>query len=150
MDIYKEYIKMCKRAEEIQENWIVNCCDLVSSKYNNYVYQILEIEGCFFDSKAYKVRIRRDDGVVGGDNTNNLIWLPRQDQLQDMVKQTHPNPNKFTEILQDLFGFTEFIWDEDGIVNKDLAFEPQSFEQLLLAYVMETNYNKIWNKEEWR
>ena len=78
------------------------------------------------------------------------VWLPRQDQLQEMIKsyyKTHPS-NAFE---CDDFGLVEYFynfcwleedrnWDKEGITT---------MEQFWLVFVMKEKHNKIWNGEEW-
>ena len=65
------------------------------------------------------------------------IWLPRQDQLQEMVI-----PEPFRDWRNVLSFFDDFIdWD-----NLD---EYGSMEQLWLAFVMKEKYNKVWDGEKW-
>ena len=71
-----------------------------------------------------------------------LIWLPRQDQLQEMVKSDiHPHwqLNNFVDA-----GLYDYI-QEMGEYAKQFS----SMEQLWLALVMREKYSKIWNGEVW-
>ncbi len=74
--------------------------------------------------------------VLGNDpdKYSKSIWLPRQDQLQEMVDGgfTH-------QVLEHFEG-----WYHSGI-NQYLA----SMHQLWLAFVMKEKYNKVWNGESW-
>jgi len=142
MKIDKKYIKMCEKAEEIQK-----------------IAPPPEEEGCFFynpyldeimcrDGWNYCVVYDKnlDDGFSNGiyecetedwHKDENIIWLPRQDQLQEMVNTEW---HELGIILYLLIGF----WQ----VNEKKF---SSMEQLLLAFVMKRKYNKEWNdeKEEW-
>lgn len=108
MDDSKQFIKQCEKAEEVQEQWAVYIG-------NNWYVQS---GGCvmLFDTK------------VDGDE----IWLPRQDQLQEMVGYQIPSGTQ----LQLFFAFT-------------LTQKRISMEQLWLAFVMKEKYGKVWNGEEW-
>jgi hypothetical protein len=79
-----------------------------------------------------------------------FIWLPRQDQLQEMIedcleikKLDYPRKNKFNPNTKKGKKFwsieNQFGYDEAG----------DSLEQLLLMYVMKRNFNKTWNGEDW-
>ena len=63
------------------------------------------------------------------------VWLPRQDQLQEMVDGgfAHQTLERF------------YQWYHSGI-SKCLS----SMEQLWLAFVMKEKYNKTWDGETWR
>jgi len=64
----------------------------------------------------------------------DTIWLPRQDQLQEMVGQPYSRPSKQ---LRELAEFS------------DEGHPSASFEQLWLAFVMKEKYGKTW-KGEWK
>jgi len=71
----------------------------------------------------------------------NALWLPRQDQLQKMVKEDGETD---LEILADFsYGMIEFSSKYGGT----LKFT--SMEQLWLAFVMKEKYNKTWDGEKW-
>ena len=119
MDTSKEYIKMCEKAEEIQKNkrWL-KAGDFCRNPYSG-------------DSHAIGTTVEKTD----------LIWLPRQDQLQEMVKQNSLN-------IIDLNYFVASISLFLKQSNKDGELY-YSLEQLWLAFVMKEKYNKTWNGKEW-
>ena len=106
----KEYVKMCEKSDEIQNEFEGNEYDIgcllsnINPKKNLivFVYQLLE-NPTSFPGKEY-----------GG-----LVWLPRQDQLQEMVEKDN------------------------------FSVKATSMEQLWLAFVMKEKYNKQWNGEGW-
>lgn len=116
MDTSKKYIKTCEKAKEIQDNWeILN---------EDYVY-----------NKIWNIsRICMD-----GFNLGSCVWLPRQDQLQDMIKW-----NKKWYKGAYLYPLIDFYESFAGN-------QWESLEQLWLAFVMYEKYQKIWDeeKEEW-
>jgi len=63
----------------------------------------------------------------------DCIWLPRQDQLQEMVEGT--------------------IYEKLGKLYREIVamdFYPcDSAEQLWLAFVMREKYGKVWDGEKW-
>jgi hypothetical protein len=61
-----------------------------------------------------------------------LKWLPRQDQLQEMLS----NNINYTIQVQGFDGMLEFSGR-------------QSWEQLWLAFVLKEKFNKVWNGEKW-
>jgi len=67
------------------------------------------------------------------------VWLPRQDQLQDMVWDSLGTycSNKMNSLTWGVWDFYNTIDDVD------------SMEQLWLAFVMRELYNKQWNGNEW-
>jgi len=87
--------------------------------------------------------IEAKDGSYNVNSIYNPVWLPRQDQLQEMVFElVQSKPGKCRTRLMKLFAeFLEFVGDSGA--NYD------SFEQLWLAFVMKEKYNKVWNGNDW-
>lgn len=120
MDTSKEYIKMCESAEEIQKIF-----------YNDRE----------FDKRDFMEWIKKPTGKV-------VIWLPRQDQLQEMVKKETDG------ILCEAFYIVTDFWFEvsyssDPNIDEKINMCKWSMEQLWLAFVMKEKYKKIWNGTEW-
>lgn len=131
MDTSKEYIKMCEKTEEIQrerqwqeDQWKEGDCFTTSTGIIGF-----HCEGCAIEYG------QRDDN----------IWLPRQDQLQEMVHILTPTDLNYLVSKDNLFDgdFCGGRW----IDAYYLKFT--SLEQLWLAFVMKEKYNKIWNGEIW-
>lgn len=85
------------------------------------------------------------------DKRDNCVWLPRQDQLQDMVlgiKNSWNKPNYLTIELR------EFIDKQiDGDIMDytiEIKYSYDTMEQLWLAFVMYENYNKKWINNKWQ
>lgn len=116
MDKSADYIKMCEKAFEIQGEMVGReIFGIIGISLNKeYVY--------YGRSIAY--------------NAMESIWLPRQDQLQDMIKER--NGDVLSQ-LQDIWIFTNLF-----------KKEPVSFEQLWLEAVMYWKYNKTWNGTDWK
>lgn len=112
MDTSKEYIKMCD-CEEIQDG-----------KGRNVSFQNIDREGDWW----IQVDIQSTDG--------HNVWLPRQDQLQEMLNYKEPIVFNLVSNLN--------IWIMDN--PKKVCF---SMEQLWLEFVMETKHNKTWDKDKW-
>ena len=70
----------------------------------------------------------------------SFIWLPRQDQLQEMV------------INSDYaMTYCSRLWDWAGKqMSGHYVMKFASMEQLWLALVMKEKYNKTWNGETWK
>ena len=77
------------------------------------------------------------EDFLGNSNTRKeSVWLPRQDQLQEMTELS----------LVDKVGkFTDWVW-EDVLAKQSF----QSMEQLWLAFVMKEKYGKMWSGTEWK
>lgn len=119
MDTTKEYIKMCG-CEEIQ-NQKPSCIGLD---------RISRASSCSYGNGS-------NFWFTGTAGVDNFIWLPRQDQLQEMVCKTSYIP---------CFALTEWI-GEQGDFDYELY---TTEEQRWLAYVMKEKYNKTWNVNKWQ
>ena len=110
MDTSENYIKMCWKAQEIQ-NTLPRNTDEAGESYIDGTTYILKY------SAEYKT----------------IVWLPRQDQLQEMIGSIPGNYK-----LEPNSGY--WAW----------AFA-KTWEQLWLAFVMKEKFNKTWNdeKQEW-
>ncbi|HPS89391.1 MAG TPA: hypothetical protein PLC35_05385, partial [Methanosarcina vacuolata] len=62
MDTSEKYIRMCSLAKEIQQKWVFQSGDFV------------------YNPAFEKIEVLLDPG----NNSINYIWLPRQDQLQEI------------------------------------------------------------------
>ena len=146
MDCSPEYIKMCEGAEEIQA--------LAPSLEIGDVYVYLRpLEGFswyhksrqwFYDNpndpltQPIVCKIDTDrDGGISHEYTDNIerIWLPRQDQLQEMLI------GNLAEQYQKLHNFVA------GSPFPCLYFG--SWEQLWLAFAMKEKFGKTWDGNEW-
>ena len=119
MDISKEYIKMCEKAQEIQE-------------YRKQLPEKYKGES----DKDYLAHLK------GAIISFNAIWLPRQDQLSEMIVTW--NKNISTAFFMNIVSNSKY---------RSIPIEGfDSIEKHLLSFVMAENYNKIWNKEseEWQ
>lgn len=138
MDKSETYIKMCEKAEEIQ-----------GRRPFKDDYYCESREGII----EYK-----NVSYVSGDK---CIWLPRQDQLQEIYiswrNETRLDGYALLDNIElgEEFGdwlksYTEqepYSW-----LNKPTdirGWVAPSMEQLWLAFVMKEKYNKIWNGEDW-
>lgn len=127
MDTSKEYIKMCEEAKEIQKLWG-------------------ELTGDFCYCKDTKYRIVN---IVNNPppriEITSHLWLPRQDQLQEMVGATYPASNVLAEFLELGFVYSGVFVAKDPISSCD------SLEKAWLVFVMQKKYNKEWDydSEEW-
>jgi hypothetical protein len=130
MDTSETYIKMCEKAEEIQEQ---NPCNASDGNGKPLSFE----KGNWYSHHGH-VYVAKYDYLIAGS-----IWLPRQDQLQDMYGDYH-------KCLGALYWWTEChkmsgkydYWGYDSD-----TFE--TMEQLWLAFVMKEKYNKVWNGDEW-
>ena len=141
MDTSEQYIKMCEKAEEIQtyadeylDSFSVSCW---------YAPNHVQCKGHFTDwHMAYKfcpvcckpLKITPEYSICHRMKGDDTIWLPRQDQLQEMLDVHH-------------YTLLEKCWDFAQSTN---GWMFDSMEQLWLAFVMKEKYNKLWNGEGWQ
>ena len=126
MDTTEKYIRMCEKAEEIQGSWKPEAGD----------FFVREKEYYRFD--PFVVDFHREILTAEWfDEDQKFIWLPRQDQLQEILG---------------------ILWDEyEYYIRKlldfilDLSFTKMTMEQLWLTFVMHEKYGKVWDdkKGEW-
>lgn len=122
MDTSKEYIKMCEKAEEIQKRWGAVKGDVYCFKGENY-------DSSSMGYIPYKQKA--------------AVWLPRQDQLQEMVR------NMPVDLPLSAIGWIGkfYQWCVDEMEH--VTPMKNSMEQLWLAFVMKEKYNKVWTGKEW-
>ena len=148
MDTTREYLEMCEKAEEIQKGWNPKEHDYVQEANSKYLKVSTICNGCiaegislhnFFDYDDYK---------------GECIWLPRQDQLQeiyskDIFEEDELNACSNTgHFILDLFRCAILGCDKPCDIT-DWTFNMHSLEQLWLAFVMNKVYGKKWNSEDW-
>lgn len=132
MDTSKKYILMCEAAQEIQEIFDNAGC-LNNVKFGNFYYHT---QDDMFYCAGSDFDVNDEDNPLYAVGSYSAVWLPRQDQLQEMVKKE----GKTWDFLRYFYKKTEGI-----ITQYYLQFD--SFEQLWLAFVMENKYNKMWNNK---
>lgn len=144
MDTTNQYIEMCRKAGEIQELWVPSCSDYVVSPTTGFfeIYSSRELENAI----RYK---------------NDYIWLPRQDQLQEMLITIFEDKNKTAYVpvkmpqyrnnylCRSMIGSFDSYIHRNSPARDECIWQFSSMEQLWLAYVMEKKFNKTWNGGNW-
>jgi len=127
MDTSKEYIEMCRKAEDIQTLWNFKDGDYIYTSHKNNEPSWRVWSG--YDAWDYPcVTSLRDP-----------IWLPRQDQLQDMVIEKYKKH----------WGNSVMLGLMEEVVGWGTQYTYVSMEQLWLCFVMDERYGKLWNGSEW-
>jgi len=133
MDCGSTYIKMCEMAEEIQEAWEPAEGDWIIEKDFPKIPLVLK-DGFRNGSFVTEIHWGEDD-VLEKDKS---IWLPRLDQLQDMVG------DNWIQVFHDFVGWVNV---EFGTGVDEFYFQTcelfSSMEQLWLAFVMKKKYGII-------
>ena len=75
-----------------------------------------------------------------------LVWLPRQDQLQGMV-YAKSQYKPINAILLEKFHI--FACSSSPTPNRMMSYYFDSMEQLWLAFVMKEKFNKTWEGTQW-
>jgi len=121
MDESKEYIEMCRKTTEIQELWEPKVGDWGARNHQ---------VGCL-------------DLIIYPKPKGSFTWLPRQDQLQDMLKDY----NKWTPLywIRRFKGFSQSLYNSWEIER----LETMTMDKLWLMFVMRENFKKKWDGKEW-
>jgi hypothetical protein len=138
MDTSPEYVKMCAAATEIQKTRI--------EKGRAGLKRFLPDDFYYHSSESYR---QYGDGISiaairrFAHADPEVVWLPRQDQCQEMVQTMWPCG--FT------LPFRKFIaWIDNMESHETMIGGFNSMEQLWLAFVMYQKHKKTWTGETWR
>ena len=146
-----KYILMCKEAKEIQEirkRWPVCFWEDGDLIYLTPNYDPYLKEGIYSVVDGYIVMIS-SPGIYEGDYVGGLdyediyevIWLPRQEDLQKICLLQKGYGSRFSEFML-LRKFHDWAIDYE--------YSPfRSLNELWLCFVMETVYGKVWNGKTW-
>jgi len=136
MDISQKYVDMCVKAIEVQKSWNHEVGDIAHTKWKH-------IDGSEKEDVTALQSCHCYEPIDFYNETS--IWLPRQDQLQAMIKK-----EKLDYLLVD---FKAFVWRNQAYIVDATMDYPlnicDTMEQLWLCFVMNYNYNKRWNGEDW-
>lgn len=124
MDCSVEYTLMCEKAVDIRKNWF--------PQEGDYYVPFKPYLNWFIISKRHNKKMRELIEDL------DCIWLPRQDQLQEIVRNNRGNDG----LLQDFYFWEHNPSTKTGYCN--------SMEQLWLGFVMFEKFSKHWNGEEWK
>ena len=142
MDITKIYVDRCEKSFELQGLWKPEMGDWFHAEHTDwqigqagfaYEGEYDEVPRLMYDGRPipYLIAELSAEGWLH----EKLIWLPRQDQLQEMVKDT----------CDVVFCVANAV--NDGVFRgQDLI----TLEQLWLAFVMREKYNKQWKDDTWK
>ncbi|WP_292389975.1 hypothetical protein [Methanosarcina sp. UBA5] len=130
MDTSEKYIRMCSLTKEIQRKWVSQSGDFVYNPAFEKVEVLLDL----------------------GNNSINYIWLPRQDQLQEiciaffMHNLRISKFEAFLRFLEWYSGRLRYTF-EHGLKNGNDFID--SGEELLLNRAMIMMHWKKWDGENW-
>ena len=127
MDTTKQNILMCEKAEKIQKEWKLCVGDFCFKK----------------ERRDNWVEVADYQDVAEGMNIKRYIWLPRQDQLQEIYRKAvkcSKGKSATFRLAMDIS-----CW----LGNRQYPQKFTSMEQLWLAFVMRKKYQEVWNGAEW-
>lgn len=137
------YIKMCKKAEEIQASYKPAEWDYV---YCEKEQKVVVLSGYETDGGFYGHALEDGAIIYGWESEGTRHFLiPNQSQLQRMIHY-----DTIHDLIFDLMCFT---WRAIGggcfEEQEEYALQFGTLRQILLAFVMDKNYNKRWDGEQW-
>jgi len=143
MDTSKEYILQCEKAGEIQKLKV--CKDTKSGREFDIGDIVIDcmnrgiewVGGTF--NKAGKVQTTSGYYTTRDYDEEMFIWLPTQDQLQEMVE--------YSVWFEKIYRFYEWLQYSKEGETPCVKFD--SMEQLWLAFVMSERYQKHWSGTDW-
>ena len=159
MNTNETYIKMCEKAEEMQAQWkpVLGdwICSATQTLRNKKSGRNVRVVQYVEDKRGYPIIHSRESmGTMDAKYCVDIIWLPRQDQLQEVMGLSDRQLMKqFRNFLIWITGVPEcydrYNTGESFPDTMPYGVFLPSFEQLWLAFVMKEKYNKVWNGEEW-
>jgi hypothetical protein len=135
---------MCEKATEIQAIW--HSLELIGTLPSNKGFGLHYEKGydgsfCWDGESVYCVDYEYCTSYKPTD-----IWIPRQDQLQEMIGEFPRNFERFAdEAGQNAFDYSQEEMGDYQIYDTGCT----SMEQRWLAFVMKEKYQKTWNGENW-
>ena len=78
---------------------------------------------------------------------NYFIWLPRQDQIQEMILECYKKQFKIAScfLVNNMFNF----WLHSDLSDRKRQFKVETLEQLWLVFYMNEKHGLTWNKDKW-
>lgn len=176
MDESLKYIDMCRKATEIQEAWQPDDWDYCLCEANpdyaeeqEQVKEVVVLSGYETDGGFYghdtTIKILSNPPLVYENNircTSKHIWLPKQDQLQEIIfSEANRDWSSHLKLLNAIMSFAKFVhcrchgkscpgYIESEIIKQGFKFPSfDTMEQLWLGLVMLEGYNKVWTGKDW-
>jgi hypothetical protein len=126
MDKSTPYIKMCESAKVMQKQWEPELGDFFVSMSLDLTPPCQPITSDLEKKRSYLKTIK-------------AVWLPRQDQLQEMVIEKYATPWDLAIAFSNVL-----MGDKASYFDK---FD--SMEKLWLAFIMREKRKKQWKDGEW-
>jgi hypothetical protein len=126
MDKSSGYINMCVSAEKIQKQWKPEFGDFFVSMSLGLTSACQPITSDLEKKKSYLKTIK-------------AVWLPRQDQLQEMVIERYATPWDLA------IAFSNVLMGDNASYFDNF----DSMEKLWLAFIMHEKYKSTWKDGDW-
>jgi len=126
MDKSSTYIKMCESAKAVQKRWKPEFGDFFVSMSLGLTSPCQPITSDLEKKVSYLKTIK-------------AVWLPRQDQLQEMVIE------KYATFWDLAIAFSNVLMGENASYFENF----DSMEKLWLAFIMLEKYKRKWKDGEW-
>ena len=126
MDKSTPYSRMCESAKVIQKKWKPELGDFFVSMSLGLTSPCQPIVSDLEKKMSYLKTIK-------------AVWLPRQDQLQEMVIENYATSWDLA------IGFSNVLMGDNASYFDNF----DSMEKLWLAFVMLEKYKKKWKEGEW-
>jgi hypothetical protein len=126
MDKSSPYIKMCESAKMIQKQWNPEFGDFFVSMSLDIASPCQPITSDLEKKVSYLKTIK-------------AVWLPRQDQLQEVVIENYATPWDLA------IAFSNVLMGD----NASYFDKYDSMEKLWLAFIMFEKYKMKWKEGEW-
>ncbi|MCK5645030.1 MAG: hypothetical protein KAJ19_29795 [Gammaproteobacteria bacterium] len=175
MDISEEYIEMCNKAGPIQnikfengyhEGDYIECDgkvrivghDFISldeklkvNPWNVFRFAMLSSTAAGFstincEDLPHEIALEYGEYII--EYIKNPLWLPCQDQLQDMLEEPLCDFNNYSGMK----GFKRhlgLIGELHEFAARKHGYKTNSMEQLWLAFVMHEKYDRRWDGSNW-
>ena len=163
MDTSDKYIDMCEKSVDIQKLWVSCEGDYVFVEYpedyagNDGIKVVFEDhghnkDGLFFDYDNEQYYPDAEP-LISPYCKKKIIWLPRQDQLQEILDDKNPHRFllQFIKFSKPAMGKTIETHVELGLMKQKTSYiyKLSSMEKLWLTFVMKEKFNKTWNNDNW-
>ena len=126
MDKSSHYIKMCESAKVLQKKWKPELGDFFVSLSLGMTSLCQPITSDLEKKASYLKTIK-------------AVWIPRQDQLQNLIIEKHATPWDLA------IAFSNVLMGD----NASYFDKFDSMEKLWLVFIMYEKYRKQWKEGEW-
>ena len=158
MDTSPKYIDMCRKANEIQNEFFIS---EIGYFFPTFVYNIIHNSVGFItkiptslknklhiNDDYIEISLTKNENIIDNDPPplrESVIWLPRQDQFQEIIIEKLDWFDCPFDLIEALY--KSLTWQCDIYTAMEIM---ETMEQFLLAFVMREIYNKQWIDNDWR